>query len=392
MRNRRGFTLIEMMLSVTILLVIMGVAVQFLRRQGNLVSSTTRQMDALQNAEFSATQIERELREAGAGIADIQPMIVQAQTDAITFNANMMSIDSGDVRAVYRSRDADTNAVRVMYSSEKLPLPNTVGALNSYPDTTYMANNGFVSGAETISYYLRPDSTNAGQANRYLLFRRVNATPATMIARDIVRDPRDTTPFFTYYKADTLGKLYSVPDIRLPALHTRIHGAVADTGRSALTDSIRVVRVHFATVALDRKAGKDSIKLRRVETKIRLMNAGLLNFSACGQRPLAVAQPSVTTSGTGSTPRKVTLTWNKSADDGAGEKDVERYAIFRRASAATAMGDPISSISGKIGAVSYQFVDTDVQRGATYVYGVSAQDCTPSVSDVSQSLPITVNP
>ena len=392
MRNRRGFTLIEMMISVTILLVIMGVAVQFLRRQGNLVSSTTRQMDALQNAEFSATQIERELREAGAGIADIQPMIVQAQTDAITFNANMMSIDSGDVRAVYQNRDADTNGVRVMFVSEKMALPNTIGTLNSYPDTTYLANKGFESGAETISYFLRPDTTITGQANRYLLFRRLNATPVTLIARDIVRDPRDTVPFFTYYTADTLGKLVPANPSRLPAFHVKVHGSVADTGRSAFTDSVRVVRIHFTTVALDRKAGKDSIKLRRVETKVRLMNSGMLNFAACGQRPLAVATPTAVTTASGVTPQTVTLSWSKSADDGAGEKDIERYAIFRRAASATLIGDPISSIPGRLGASTYTFVDTDLQPGATYVYGVAAQDCTPSVSDVTLSLPITVNP
>lgn len=393
MRARRGFTLLEVMFSITILMVVMGAAVQYLRRQTNLVSSTSRQMDALQNAEFSGSEIERELREAGAGVADIQPMLVQAQSDAITFNANMVSIDPGDVRAVYQNPDADPAAVRAMYSTERQPLPNTAAQQHLYPDTTYLATNGVQSGAETISYYLRPDSTVAGQANRYLLFRRVNATSPTLIARDIVRDPRDTVPFFTYYITGAPGTLVPIAAKRLPLFHVSLHGSLADTAASALVDSIRVVRVHFTVATVERRAGADSIKLRQLETRVRLLNAGLFNFPSCGERPVAVSAPSVVTSGTGNpTPRTVTVTWNRSADDGGGEKDIERYAIFRRDVGAAQIGDPISSVPAQVGAYSYSFVDTNVEPGATYVYGVAAQDCTPSMSAVSLSNPITVNP
>ena len=76
MSKRQGFTLIEIMISVTILVVIMGLAVQFMRRQTNAVTMETQRMNALQNAAFAATQVERELREVGSGVADVQPMIV----------------------------------------------------------------------------------------------------------------------------------------------------------------------------------------------------------------------------------------------------------------------------------------------------------------------------
>ena len=391
MRNRHGFTLLEIIISITVLLFIMGAAVQFLRRQSNLVSSTTHQMDALQNAEFAATQIERELREAGVGVADIQPMIVQIDSEAITFNGNLVSIDTGDVRAVYQSKDADPNAVRAMYVSENRPLPNTNGSHN-YPDTTYLAAKGIESGAETISYFLRPDSANTAQANRYLLFRRVNGLAPTLIARDIVKDKRDTIPFFTYFTSDTLNRLVPVARTRLPAFHIKVHGSVADTASSALTDSIRVVRVHFTTLAVETKAGKDSLKIRSVENRVRLMNSGLLQFSDCGQRPLAVATPTVATTSSGVTPQTVTITWTRSGDDGQGEKDIERYAIFRRAAAATVNGDPIASIPSKLGTTTYSFIDTFVQPNTSYVYGISAQDCTPNLSDITLSAPITTSP
>jgi prepilin-type N-terminal cleavage/methylation domain-containing protein len=386
MTNRRAFTLIEIMISVTILLLVMGVAVQFLRRQTTAVSMETQRMDALQNAEYATAQLERELRQAGAGTTDLQPMIVQLDSLAITFNANMRSIDSGDVRAVYQTPDADPVTVRAMDSLERKQLP-TSNPAKYYPERNYNAAKGFVSGAETISYFLVKDAT-ATTANTYTLFRRVNAADSTLVARNIVRD---TVPFFTYYKQDLLGRLVLVPTKFYPIYHGITHGAASDTAQFALSDSIRMVRVHFVALTVDRRARKDSLKYRVVETKVRLMNSGLLALTACGQPPLTPGVPTVAQSAAGVVPQTVTVTWSRSNDDGLGERDIERYAIFRRLATAISNGDPVSSIPAK-GTASYSFVDTGVQPGASYVYGVAAQDCTPNVSDVSVSLPILVNP
>ena len=385
MRARFGFTLVELMISMMLLLVIMGAAVQFLRKQTGLVTKETSRMDAMQNAQFATSQIDRELREAGAGVADVQPMIVQVDTMAMTFNANMVSIDTGDVRAVYQLTDADTNGTRAMLKSERMTLPNSSPA-KGYPDTTYLAASGVQSGAETISYYLRPDSATTAISNDYLLFRRVNAVSPTLIARGIVRDSRDTTSMFTYYKADTLNRLIAIPASQLPLYHGVIHGAVDDTGRTALTDSIRAVRVHFVTASRDPRTGKDA--LRTVEVLVRLMNAGLLDRTSCGQPPYSVSLPTVVASAVGSA-RLATITWSRSSDDGTGEKDIERYALFRRLSSATAFGDPFSSIPATT-AATYSFTDSNIIAGQTYVYGVAAQDCTPLLSSVSASAPVTI--
>lgn len=387
MRTRRGFTLVEVLTAMMILMIIMGAGTQFLRRQAGLVSKETARNDALQNAQFAAGQIERELREAGAGVADIQPMIVQLDTQAITFNANMVSIDSGDVRAVYQMTDADPNAVRGMLQAEAVPLPNSNPA-RSYPDTTYLAASGIPSSAETISYWLRPDSSSP-YAKRYVLWRRVNALTPTLVARGIVKDTRDTMPVFTYYIADTLNRLVPVPKSKFPIYHSKVHGAITDTGVSALTDSIRAARVHFLAAARDPKTGKDA--LRTVDVMVRLMNAGLLQRTSCGQPPLNAGVPVAVSSIVGAPVKTVTVTWNSSADDGLGEKDIERYAIFRRLSAAATFGDPIASIPGAL-KTSYSFVDTSVLPNETYVYGVAAQDCTPLLSGMNVSLPVTVNP
>jgi prepilin-type N-terminal cleavage/methylation domain-containing protein len=383
MRNHRGFTLIEMMVSMTILLIVMGVSVNFLRRQSNMVARETTRMDALQNAEFAATQLERELREAGAGVVDVQPMIVQLDSEAITFNANMVALDTGDVRAVYQLSDADPKAVRAMLVTEAQALPNSF-PVKLYPDTTYIASKGVESGAETISYWLRPDSS-AKIAKRYALFRRVNAQPPTLIARGIVKD---TVPVFTYFTSDTMNVLQPVAKNLLPIYHAKVHGTSADTGRAALTDSIRVVRVHFQAAARDPRTGKDG--LRTVEARIRLMNSGLLKRSSCGQPPYGPGAPVGVSSILGAGVKTVTLTWTGSSDDTGGEKDIERYAIFRRLSTDAAFADPIASIPASL-KTTYSFTDTQVQQGLSYVYGIAAQDCTPMMSPMSSaSVAVTV--
>jgi hypothetical protein len=299
----------------------------------------------------------------------------------------MVSIDTGDVRAVYQLTDADTNGTRAMLKSDRTSLPNSSPAVG-YPDTTYTAATGIESGAETISYYLRPDSTTT-RTNDYLLLRRLNAQPATLIARGIVHDTRDTIPFFTYYKTDTLNRLRPILKSQMPLYHVMIHGAVNDTGKFALTDSIRAVRVHFMTAAKDPRTGIDA--LRTVETTVRLMNSGLVDRSSCGQPPYSTPTPLAVSSLPLISPKSVKVTWGPSTDDGGGEKDIERYAIFRRLSSATAFGDPISSIPSSM-AASYSFTDYGVIAGETYVYGIAAQDCTPSLSPVTASLAVTVLP
>jgi prepilin-type N-terminal cleavage/methylation domain-containing protein len=387
-RRRAGFTMPEVLIAMMILLVITGAATQFMRRQTNLVTREAARADALQNAQFSASQIERELREAGAGVLDVQPMIVQLDAMAITFNANMVSIDTGDVKAVYQLRDADTAGTRVMWASERLALPNSYPAVN-YPDTTYNFKST-PSFAETISYYLRPDSTTS-LANRYLLFRRANALAPTLVARGIVKDSRDSTPFFTYYKKDTLNRLNAIPSTTLPLYHGTIHGAPNDTGRAALTDSVYAVRIHFVTATPDPRGGKD--KLRTVETTVRLMNAGLFNRTTCGQPPYSTPSVTATSSAAGAVTASVTLVWGKSVDDGTGEKDIERYAIFRRVATATQFGEPITSVPAgglPTGVNTYSFVDTSVLQGQTYVYGIAAQDCSPLLSAVTTASSVTV--
>jgi hypothetical protein len=51
-------------------------------------------------------------------------------------------------------------------------------------------------------------------------------------------------------------------------------------------------------------------------------------------------------------------------------------------------GEPLVSVTA--GQTAYLHVDTPVEPGATYVYGVAAQDCTPQLSSVVSSAPVTI--
>src|SRR5581483_6231510 len=146
---------------------------------------------------------------------------------------------------------------------------------------------------------------------------------------------------FQYFKGDTTGALTPISSAILPLVHTAaVHGAPNDTGRSAMTDSIRQVKVQFTSVFHDARTGKDTY--RRLQTTIHIMNAGLIHHSTCGQPPLGVSPVATVTAANGTTIFQpyVTLTWNASVDDGAGENDVVRYAIYRRIDTVAAFDQP----------------------------------------------------
>ncbi|MGH7620254.1 MAG: PilW family protein [Gemmatimonadaceae bacterium] len=383
LRARRGFTILEMILSMGLLLAVLGLSTRLFRVQSNAVSTQAGRLDAMQNSRFALGLLEREVRMAGVGVADAQPLLVMAGPMAITFNADLVALDTGDFSAVYTNPDADSAAVDVMTTAAKITLPGTA---KTYPDTNYAYNVGVPSNAETITYWLSQDSTST-RSNEYILFRRANARPAKVVARGLIYNSGDT--IFKYWKADTTGTLTPVSPAVLPLIHTAaMHGSTADTGRSALTDSIKQMRVTFKSLYHDPKTNVDV--LRTVSQTIHLMNAGLIHRSTCGQPPLGVSPTATVTQANGtSIPQTyVTVSWTASTDDGAGEKDVERYAIYRRLSSVSTFDEPFASVPA--GSSSYSFEDTDLISGQSWIYGVAAQDCTPASSPVGSTTTVVI--
>lgn len=378
---RSGFTLIEVVLSMTILMVVMGIATNLFRKQGAVIAAQAGRLEAQQTAQFTLSELDRELRLAGVGVVDMQPILVQADTMAITFNADLVSNVLGDPSSVYVDVDAPDLGSTVFRSVNKRQLPRST---KFYPDSTYMKSAGAPSGAETIAFWLSKDSTSSAN-NEYILWRRVNDGVNRVAAKGIVKNANDTV--FQYFKGDTAGVLTAMTNSQLPLFHTAItHGNPADTGKFALVDSIRTIRVRMTIVFHDRNGDV----FRRLDNTIRLMNSGLIRRTTCGDPPPGVT-PLATASIDGVTGNpKVTITWGKSSDETGGEKDVERYSLYRRLfGAATTMDDVFASIPAA-GTASYSFVDTDVKTGEVWIYGASAQDCTPTTSSVNFAGQVTI--
>jgi hypothetical protein len=142
----------------------------------------------------------------------------------------------------------------------------------------------------------------------------------------------------------------------------------------------------------DLKAGKDVF--REVRATIRVMNAGLTDHATCGSPPIAVSPTATVVPAGDSLPATyVKILWSKSTDDGGGEKDVERYVLYRRLSSVTAFDQPFASVPAGTATGTppkYMFQDTDVQSGQSWIYGVAAQDCTPLISTVGSASAVTI--
>lgn len=378
---RRGFTLIEVMISMFLLLIVIATTVSTFRKSSTLLAGQSGRLEAQQGARFAVTSLDRDLRVAGVGVVDNQPLLVEASNTAIVFNGDLISRVVGDVGSVYVDTSADSTMTTVMRSVNQLALPGISGAY--YPQSTYVQSGGVRSGAETIAYYLSKDSSSS-LSNEYLLYRRVNATTPQVIARGIQYNSGDTV--FQYSKIDTSGKVSVIPMSSLPLYHkATIHGSAADTGKYAIVDSIMSVTVKLKSFYKDPKTS--AIVVRPITTTVRIMNAMLNRQTTCGDPPLGVT-PTFTTSAAGASVPYVKISWSHSTDDGGGEKDVETYAIYRRAAAATSFDQPFASVPA--GSSTYTFTDNNVVSGDNWIYGVSAQDCTPSSSPIGTTTTVVV--
>lgn len=380
---RRGVTLVEMVVAIAMVAVVFAVAIPLFQAQARAVAQGAGRFDAQLNARFGLTSIERDLRAAGVGVVDAQPLLVEAAPLAVTFNADLVTRDSVDGSAVYHDPDAPASSVGGMTSLARVRLPATSAF---YPDCTFTQTGapGVRSRAETISYYAARDTASA-RADQYVLWRRVNADAPEVVARGIVVPAGGA--IFRYFKADSIGRLVEIGRDSLPMRHSApTHGGATDVGRSALTDSVRVVAIQLVGRFHDRRARRDLLDTAR--TSVRLVNAGLLDRATCGEPPLFGGPVFAASEHAGGGRHVVRLTWARASDEAGGERDVERYAIYRRRPAEPQYAEPLTSIAA--GQPAYSFVDTQVEAGTAYVYGISAQDCTPANSPLRETSTVVV--
>jgi prepilin-type N-terminal cleavage/methylation domain-containing protein len=382
-RARRGMTLIEMMMALLIFSFVMAGALTVLRAESQSFVLGSERVAMYQNGRFAMNEMEKDLRTSGAGAPDIQPQMIYISDSVIVFNANYWTNTPGDVEAVYYNPDAPDSAVKALRSSTKITLPYTA---IQYPDTSYVVG-GVNSAAETISFHFALDSSTA-RTDDYLLVRRVNNLKPEIVATNILKTAG--VPFFQYFRKVTpaaggSGTLVQVTS-GLPWRHSvPIHYSNVDTGTLARIDSIRAVRVSF-TVSNGQTGDKE--RFRTLTRLILMPNAGLANTRSCGDQPIFAAAPAVAATVNGGGLTIARLTWTPSVDEASGEKDVERYLVWRRLQAVTDWGDPYVAVPA--GDTLYQFDDAAVASGDSYYYAVAAQDCTPTLSDRRISNLVTI--
>jgi prepilin-type N-terminal cleavage/methylation domain-containing protein len=372
MKRLRGFTLIEMVIAIILLSIVLTGALRLFRAVNTAVAGTVDRMDAMQNLRFGISQIDLLLRNAGTGITDAQPTLFYIGSDVVAFNADWISLLPGSPTAVNYNPDADPLTTNAPTTSQKFTIPNSSVL---YPDSTYRTA-GALSPAEAIVYWFALD-TSTSRTDDYVLWRQVNNDSPNTVARNLLAYP--SRPFFEWLRTDASGTLQVVASSALPMRHSRpIHGSLSDTGTVAKIDSIRAVRVNLqATNGLT--GAKEARRL--LVTTIRIPNAGLTKQRSCGDAPIFLS--AITTQIIGPAGSAlVRIQWDPATDEASGEKDVERYLIYRRPQAG-AFDDALAAVPA--GQSAYQYDDHAVLFDSSYVYGVTALDCTPLESALRQS-------
>lgn len=375
-------TLMEMMIALVVFSFALAGTLAFLRAQGRSFSLGSQRVAMLQNSRFAFRELEQDLRTAGTGAPDIQPSLIYLDTSVVAFNADYATNTPGDVFAVYYTPDAPPTSTAAMTREERTAIPLSAVA---YPDTSYVT--GLLnSPAETIVFFFAPD-TSTPRADDYVLYRRVNTQAPELVSRNLLHAPG--VPFFRFFRQVVPAgggdnTIEPVPDASLPLWHSvPIHLTLADTGLAARIDSVRGVQVTFAvTNGLSGAAERR----RSLSRYIRFPNVGLASKKTCGDEPILGTPLTAAWNATGG---GVDLTWNAAVDELAGERDVERYVIWRRLASDVAWGDPHVSLS-PAATPTYLFTDQGVTSGARYVYALAAQDCTPSNSTLAVSAPVDI--
>ena len=357
MRSERGITLIEMLIAMVIFLIVLAGAMSAIGAQNRGFNKGLEEMGILQNLRYGVQQMEQEIRMAGANTPAGQPELVYAGVNAFSFNSDLISNVVGDISAVYIDPDAPAGHVTAMTTAMAAAVPG------SSPAWTYPSANFLLSPSETTTFWFTPDAATT-RTDDFVLMRQVNDRVPEPLVRAILA-PAGGAPFFSYrylnVPAAGATTVAAVPAGWLPLRHTAAqHGIPADVGTAARIDSLRAVQVQYQVTNMQTGAAE---RIRAISAVIPMPNIGLRKLQSCGDVPIfltgVLAVWNVATD-------NVDVTWNASVDEAAGEQDIIRYVIWRRAGAVVSWGDPIASIAP--GSATYSFPDPDVVTGETYQY------------------------
>lgn len=388
--SRRGMTLPEILISITIFGVVFGGAITFLVAQSKGLRVLATQSNAVQSGRFGRDLLRTELRTAGTGVTEEQPIIVLANDSAFAFNADLTTANkdsAGLTGAVYVDEYAEPGSVTALRQTASLSVPGSNPAV-TYPLQDYSQSPLLFinSEAEFLAFWFAPDAASGD--NRYALWRQVNNGNPEVVAMGIRKAAGQ--PFFRYYYdpgkfGASSPSLDPVPGSWLPLEKTVAQrGLGADTGTAITTriDALRAVEVNYEVLAP--RGGVNEV----VRYMVPLPNVAHARQSrACGRPPITPVAPTVTWR---SDSNFVQVSIPRAVDDGTGEADAVRYVLWRQQVGATSWGDPISTIAAnQSGTYTTRDIGMPVRPG-TYRYAVAVQDCTPNLSGIAASASVSV--
>jgi prepilin-type N-terminal cleavage/methylation domain-containing protein len=411
-RNReRGFSLLEMMIALFVGALLVLISYNVLLSQKKAGEAQNQIVSAQQNASISLESLEKDLRQAGMNVDDFsgQPVFIDAAPYQVVFDADISTGPFG---------------VPAMSIHESVPLHDgTVYVPGTFPGENLGSRERYNNGAETIRYTLdRDDNGIVNTSDRYAetqnpadysLQREENGTRIDMIAyglrgRENYPDGQLPEPLFKYwgdYSSNGTIKLWGDTnnDGRLSQAEIAALTAVPQNLLSKIVEVEVNVEAESPTmeasyVGPHSTAGAER-KYRSIvmTSKVRPRNVGTSagNLHACGNPPGAPSglSGSDTPNDAG---ESIRLTFARSADEVAGEKDVKSYTVYRKA-ADDIEWTCINSIT-PTGVATYTFYDDThtpppaggPEAGMGYSYMVTAWDCRPQESNPSNIVgPIT---
>jgi prepilin-type N-terminal cleavage/methylation domain-containing protein len=363
-RRHRGFSLIELLIAMVVMGVVLAGTMNFFIGQSRTFRKATTDMVLLQNARFATDLLSEHLRSVGANLTVGQPAIIYEDSKTFAFNADYSTKTVGDLDAIYYEPNAPSGQVQALNTASQFVVPNSS---LSYPQANYEISAGMPSPAEAIVFWFAPD-TETTRTDDYVLLRQVNAAAPEVVVRNVLAD--STQPFFRYMylKVDAAGNS-SIDTLATPLLPLSYD---KDTLVSADKNRMRGVMVSFIVT---NGLADTAERTRPVSVVVQLPNLGQRALQTCGNPPIDLNAPVATVTG----PNTVTVTWSADADEAGGERDVMRYAIWRKSEFDPNWHEPVASIPAG-GGGTYTYVDTSVLPPHMYWYAVAAQDCTPAFS------------
>ena len=401
-RREHGFSLLEMMIALFVGALLILISYHVLMSQKKAGDAQNQIVNAQQNASIALESLEKDLRLAGTNIDDFnhQPVFIDAAPYQVIFDADI-STGAYGVPAMSRHQ-----AVMLHDGTAYFP--------GGYPGENLGTNERYNNGAETIRYTLDRDGngivntddryTETQNPADYALYREENGMRVDMIAyglrgRENYPDGQLPAPLFKYwgdYNSNGTVTLWGDNNNDGQLSQAEI-AAITPVPQDKLSKIVEVelnIEAESPTMEASYVGPHSTTGVERkyrsvvMTSKIRPRNVGTsgVNLHACGDPPPAptglsgVDKP-------GDAGESIMLTFTKSTDETAGERDVEQYTVYRHEEGQV-QWTCINAIS-PTGATTYTFYDDTHTpgggpvTGTPYYYMVTAWDCRPQESNQS---------